>query len=98
MTEQSKLSVRYPFITENAVTIRPDLEYSLQKQCISIGMDQGFHNYLVYSGQLDRIMDVKHFPQGEGPVNTLGEFWYAVAIVCIYMCYIYGVKLYYIVL
>ena len=60
------------------------LAHSTQKQCISIGMDQGFHNYLVYSGQLDRIMDVKYFPQGEGPVNTLGEFWCAVD--CFLLC------------
>jgi hypothetical protein len=45
------------------------------KGCISTGMDQGFHNWLVYSGILDRYMDVKIFQQGEGPVNTLGAFF-----------------------
>ena len=45
------------------------------KQCISLGMDQGFHNWLVYSGQLDKYMDVKIFSQGEGPVNTVGAFF-----------------------
>jgi hypothetical protein len=29
------------------------------KMCISLGMDQGFHNWLVYSGQLDKYMDLK---------------------------------------
>jgi hypothetical protein len=28
-------------------------------QCVSTGMDQGFHNWLVYSGQLDKYMDLK---------------------------------------
>jgi hypothetical protein len=45
------------------------------KECLSIGVDQGFHNYLVYSGILDRYMDVKISPQGQGPVNTLGAFF-----------------------
>lgn len=45
------------------------------KACISLGMDQGFHNWLVYSGQLDKYMDVKVFQQGEGPVNTVGAFF-----------------------
>ena len=45
------------------------------KQCISLGMDQGFHNWLVYSGQLDKYMDLKIYQQGEGPVNTVGAFF-----------------------
>lgn len=45
------------------------------KQCISLGMDQGFHNWLVYSGQLDKYMDLKVYQQGEGPVNTVGAFF-----------------------
>jgi len=45
------------------------------KMCISLGMDQGFHNWLVYSGQLDKYLDVKIFQQGEGPVNTVGAFF-----------------------
>ena len=44
------------------------------KRCISIGMDQGFHNYLVYSGELERYIELKIFQQGEGPVNTVGAF------------------------
>ena len=43
--------------------------------CISAGMDQGFHNYLVYSGALSKVMRVKIFQQGEGPVNTVGAFF-----------------------
>ena len=38
-------------------------------------MDQGFHNWLVYSGQLDKYMDIKVYQQGEGPVNTVGAFF-----------------------
>ena len=45
-----------------------------QQACISLGMDQGLHNYLLHSGTLDRYMTVKMFPQGEGPVNTIGAF------------------------
>jgi hypothetical protein len=45
------------------------------KGCISLGMDQGFHNWLLYSGALERYMDVKYFKQGEGPVNTVGAFF-----------------------
>lgn len=45
------------------------------KHCISLGMDQGFHNWLVYSGQLDKYMDLKIYQQGEGPVNTVGAFF-----------------------
>jgi hypothetical protein len=43
------------------------------RQCISLGMDQGFHNWLLYSGQLSRYMDVMIFPNGDGLVNTLGS-------------------------
>jgi len=45
------------------------------KPCVSLGMDQGFHNWLVYSGQLDKYMDLKIYQQGEGPVNTVGAFF-----------------------
>lgn len=38
------------------------------------GVDQGFHNYLLYSGKLSEYMKVKIFQQGEGPVNTVGAF------------------------
>lgn len=42
--------------------------------CISKGMDQGIHNWLLHSGILHRMMNDKItvFEQGEGPVNTLG--------------------------
>lgn len=43
--------------------------------CTSTGMDQGFHNWLVFSGALDRFMDIKVYQQGEGPVNTVGSFF-----------------------
>jgi len=29
------------------------------KACVSLGMDQGLHNYLLYSGAFDRYFDVK---------------------------------------
>ncbi len=43
--------------------------------CHVIGMDQGLHNWLLFSGRLKRIMRVKTFSQGEGPINTLGAFF-----------------------
>ena len=43
--------------------------------CISTGMDQGFHNWLIFSGTLDPFMDITIFKQGEGPVNTIGSFF-----------------------
>jgi hypothetical protein len=43
--------------------------------CISVGMDQGFHNWLLFSGKLKQIMSVKVFHQGEGPINTIGAFY-----------------------
>ena len=47
-----------------------------QKLCEHTGIDQGFHNKLLYSSDgLQKWMDVKIFPQGEGPVNTLGAFY-----------------------
>jgi len=45
------------------------------KKCISAGMDQGFHNWLLYSGILQRYMEVHIYQQGEGPVNTVGSFF-----------------------
>ena len=44
-------------------------------KCMSPGMDQGLHNWLVYSGQLSRYMNLKVYQQGEGPVNTVGAFF-----------------------
>lgn len=44
-------------------------------KCFAIGMDQGLHNWLLFSGRLRRLMKVKVFSQGEGPVNTLGAFY-----------------------
>ena len=41
----------------------------------------GFHNWLVYSGQLEKYMDIKIFQQGEGPVNTVGAFGGARAVI-----------------
>lgn len=44
-------------------------------KCKLKGCDQGFHNYLYYSGKLDNvdgIRDVVVFPQGKGIINNLG--------------------------
>ena len=40
------------------------------------GVDQAFHDFLIYEKVLDPYMDVKIFSQGEGPVNTLGAFYF----------------------
>eukprot|EP01036_Dinobryon_divergens_P033411 gene33411-43189_t len=45
------------------------------KNCLVHGVDQGFHNWLLYSGQLSQMMNVKIYQQGEGPVNTVGGFF-----------------------
>ena len=42
---------------------------------LTVGADQGLHNWLVYSGHLARYVDVTMYPQGDGPVNTLGGFF-----------------------
>ena len=39
------------------------------KNCLVHGVDQGFHNWLLYSGQLSQMMNVKIYQQGEGPVT-----------------------------
>lgn len=44
-------------------------------KCVTIGMDQGFHNFLLYSGVLDKFLRVKRYQQGEGQVNTIGAFY-----------------------
>lgn len=57
----------------------PDPQASLatltNKKCWGLGFDQAVHNYLLYTGLLTQLMNVKVFPQGEGPVNTLGGFF-----------------------
>eukprot|EP00586_Coscinodiscus_wailesii_P017431 CAMPEP_0172497192 /NCGR_PEP_ID=MMETSP1066-20121228/96433_1 /TAXON_ID=671091 /ORGANISM="Coscinodiscus wailesii, Strain CCMP2513" /LENGTH=126 /DNA_ID=CAMNT_0013269823 /DNA_START=364 /DNA_END=747 /DNA_ORIENTATION=- len=41
--------------------------------CALKGCDQGFHNYLYYSGKLlGAVTDIQVFDQGEGNVNNLG--------------------------
>ena len=41
---------------------------------MTLGVDEGFHNQVLYSGQLHKVLNVKMFPQGEGPANNLGGF------------------------
>jgi hypothetical protein len=45
------------------------------KKCWGLGVDQAFHNYLLYTGAFTQLMSVRVFPQGEGPVNTVGGFY-----------------------
>jgi hypothetical protein len=42
--------------------------------CLADGMEHGLLNWLVYSGHLNKFMEVKIFQQGEGPVNNVGSF------------------------
>lgn len=65
MTQQLNPKVR--MISSN------NSELQVNKGCISNGMDQGFHNWLYYSGQLDKYVNVRVFEQGEGPINTVGS-------------------------
>eukprot|EP01038_Epipyxis_sp_PR26KG_P007053 gene7053-9628_t len=57
----------------------PEVRYKTKNppndHCLSTGMDQGFHNYLLYTGNLNKFMDVKIYQQGEGSVNVMGGFW-----------------------
>ena len=72
----AKVTIDYALFTQDSdVDIAENQMYPGNKACLSIGIDQGFHNYLVYSGVLDKLLTVKHYPQGEGPVNTLGKFY-----------------------
>lgn len=48
---------------------------SADKHCYSFGMDQAFHNYLLYTHRIAQLLNIKVFDQGEGPVNTLGGFY-----------------------
>lgn len=48
-----------------------------ETQCMDYGCDQGHHNYLLHTGRLLRSPAVRHVecnPQGEGIVNTIGQF------------------------
>mmetsp|Transcript_4104 Transcript_4104/g.6356 ORF Transcript_4104/g.6356 Transcript_4104/m.6356 type:complete len:394 (-) Transcript_4104:103-1284(-) len=67
MTRQLNPRVRYK-------SGPPDSDANNEK-CFFEGMDQGLHNWLVYTGLLDMYMNVKIYQQGEGPVNTLGAFF-----------------------
>jgi hypothetical protein len=64
MTQQLNPKVRYGKDTTES-----------NDKCISLGMDQGFHNWLIYGGVLEKSMNLRIFPQGEGPVNTVGSFF-----------------------
>jgi hypothetical protein len=49
------------------------LDFPPQQKCIGgNGIDQGVHNWLIYSGILSKMMKVQIFSQGEGPINTIG--------------------------
>lgn len=80
LTEQLKPNVRYgnaylinAEANANASTINMTRRHEL---CHSaLGVDQGYHNYLVYSGQLSTYLNVKIYQQGEGPANSIGGFF-----------------------
>ena len=40
--------------------------------CRAYGIDQGYHNYLFRNGRFGSKKQIKVWPQGEGPVNTVG--------------------------
>lgn len=66
----------YLITTQEDVRIRRGASTNATNtNCDSFGVDQAFHNYLYYSGQLSQMMKVKAFQQGEGPVNTVGGFF-----------------------
>lgn len=69
--QQSDPRVR---LGRNSTATAADLQKA-DRSCISNGVDQGFHNWLLYSGILNKYMDVKIYQQGEGMVNTLGGFY-----------------------
>jgi hypothetical protein len=53
-----------------------DSTFALPKDdCRTLGMDQGFHNWVLYSGVLSHYLSVRIYQQGEGPVNTIGAFF-----------------------
>lgn len=45
------------------------------RNCLRFGVDQGFHNVLLYNNVFSKFLDVKLFPQGEGPANIVGGFF-----------------------
>eukprot|EP01038_Epipyxis_sp_PR26KG_P012247 gene12247-16419_t len=65
-----QLDIRVRFVGQN---VTAEEKYS-QSHCMSNGVDQGFHNWLLYTNTFQKYMDVKIYQQGEGPVNTLGGF------------------------
>jgi len=68
----------YSSILLNQTAHKTRLQYgankyeNIQKYCKSTGMDQAFHNWILYTGILEKYMKIRIFPQGEGPVNTVG--------------------------
>lgn len=44
----------------------------VESRCASSGIDIAFANYLGYTSRLRQAMRIKIYPQGEGPVNSLG--------------------------
>ena len=53
-------------------------EDDVNNRCFTHGVDQGFHNYLIYSGLLNPYMDIKYYPQGEGMVG-----WICINVGCV---------------
>ena len=71
MLQQLDVTVRHPLFN---FTANPERMEDLQFTCNKGIMDQAFHNVIIHTKQLSRFMSIKQFPQGEGPINTIGGF------------------------
>jgi len=65
--------VRYPYLNEITKNNHEEM-FKLQKNCMKYGVEEGFHNVVLYTGQLHKVLNLKIFPQGDGPVNNIGGF------------------------
>jgi hypothetical protein len=65
---------QYINAVRNAITAHAANATADVSQCDSPGIDQGFSNYLVHSGQLSKLIVLKRYQQGEGPINSIGAF------------------------
>jgi hypothetical protein len=68
VSEQSSAAVRMQSAGNSSLALQ-------NKKCWGLGVDQAFHNFLLDTGAFGQLMTVKLFPQGEGPVNTVGGFY-----------------------
>ena len=71
MLQQLDVSIRHPLMN---FTQFPERIIDLQLNCNKGIMDQAFHHVIIYTKQLSRFINIKHFPQGEGTINTIGGY------------------------